>query len=129
MPTPPALKTQVAAGLGINVGVEVVLLGPVGVSRIETLKILHQVGAIEHAATQIACHHGHPGATRQPTGVAHGIFAAPSSPIGQRGASDDDRSKEFGTSRSCHHQLPASLAVADNHGLAFGFGVALKHFL
>ena len=51
---PPALEAQIARGLGVDLGIEIVLLGPQGVGGILVLEILHQPGAIEFAVAEIA---------------------------------------------------------------------------
>src|SRR5262249_43520074 len=43
--SPPALETQIARRLGVDLGVEVVLLGPERVGGILILEVLHQPGA------------------------------------------------------------------------------------
>ena len=46
---PPALELEIARRLGVDLGIEVVLLGPERVGRIQVLEILHQPGAVELA--------------------------------------------------------------------------------
>ena len=54
VPSPPALETEIARRLRIDLGVEIVLLGPERIRRIKALEILNQPRAIELAATEIA---------------------------------------------------------------------------
>ena len=54
VPAPPALEAEIALGLGVDLRIEIVLLGPVGVGRILVLEILHQPGAVELAGAEIA---------------------------------------------------------------------------
>ena len=126
---PPPLEAKVTLGFRVDIGVQVVLLGKVRVARVEVFEVLHQVGAVELAIAQVACHHREPRPAREAAGIAHRILAAPASPIGKRRARDDDRAKEFGTNGGGHHDLPASLAVSDDYRLAFGLRVQGNHFL
>ncbi len=120
---PPFLEAQVAAGLGVDVGVEVVLLGPQGVGRIQVLEVLHQPGAVELAVAQIAGHGRQPTAAQQAAGITHGIHAAPARPVRQGRARDDDGAEEFRAHRRGHHDLPARLAIGHDDGLALGIRV------
>ena len=129
MAAPPPLEAKVALGFRVDIGVQVVLLGKVRVARVEVFKVLHQVGAVELAVAQVACHHREPRPARKATGVTHRILAAPAGPIGKRCARDDDRPEELGTNGGGHHDLPARLAVADDHRLAFSLRVQGNHFL
>ena len=61
MPAPPSFEAKITLGFRIDIGVQVVLLGEVGVAGIEVFEVLHQVGAVELAVAQIACHHRQPG--------------------------------------------------------------------
>ncbi len=51
---PPALEAEIARRLGVDLGIEIVLLGPERVGRVLVLEILHQPGAVELAVTEIA---------------------------------------------------------------------------
>ena len=51
---PPALEAEIARRLGVDLGIEIVLLGPQRVGRVLVLEILHQPGAVELAVTEIA---------------------------------------------------------------------------
>src|SRR5262249_31372485 len=53
--SPPALETQIARRLGVDLGVEVVLFGPERVGGILILEVLHQPGAVELAVAEVAC--------------------------------------------------------------------------
>ena len=61
VPTPPSLELEIARRFGIDFRVQIVLLGPKRVGWVLALKILHQPGAIEFAAAEVA------GERRQPT--------------------------------------------------------------
>ena len=126
MAAPPAFELQVALRLGIDVGVEAVLLGPVGVGRVEVLEVLHQPGTVELAGTQVAEQGGHPAAAGHAAGVTHGRLAAHAGPVGERRAGDQDGAEQVGLQGGRHHDLPARLAVAHYHGLlGVALGVAL----
>src|SRR5437879_1869514 len=49
MPAPPALELQIAVRLGIDLGIDIVLLGPERVRGIHVLEILYQPRAVELA--------------------------------------------------------------------------------
>ena len=93
---PPALEAEVARRLGVDLGIEIVLLGPERVGRILVLEILHQPGAVELAVAEIAGERGQPAAAEQAAAVAHRILAAHAGPVGQRRAGDDDRAEQLG---------------------------------
>ena len=65
VPAPPPLEAEIARGLGVDLGVQVVLFGPQGVCGILVLEILHQPGAVEFAAAEIAGERGEPAAAEQ----------------------------------------------------------------
>ena len=62
---PPALESEIARRLGIDLRIEVVLLGPQRVRRILVFEILHQPGAVEFAVAEIAGERGEPAAAEQ----------------------------------------------------------------
>ena len=117
------LEAQVAVGFSVHLGVQVVLLGPQGVGRIQVFEVLHQPGAVEFAVAQVAGHRREPAAAQQATGIAHRIHAAPACPIGQRGACNDDGTEQFRADGGGHHDLPACLAVGHHDRLALRVGV------
>lgn len=53
MATPPLLKLQIAWCFSVHLRVEIVGLGPVGVGRIEILKIRDEPGAIEFPGSRL----------------------------------------------------------------------------
>src|SRR5215467_4545799 len=79
---PPALEPEIALGLGVNIGVKVVLLGPQRVGGILVLEILHQPGAVEFATAEIASKSGEPAAAEQAARIAHRVLAMHTAPIG-----------------------------------------------
>ena len=123
VPAPPAFEFEIAIGLGVDLGIDVVLLGPQRVRGILVLEILHQPGAVELAAAEIAGQRGQPASAEQAARIAHRIFAVDARPIGQRRAGDDDRAEQFRPQRRQDHDRPAGLAVADHARLAVGFGM------
>src|SRR6266550_848897 len=72
--SPVALKTQIARRLGVDLGIDIILLGPQRVCGVLVLEILHQPGAVEFAAAQVAGKRGKPAPAEQSAAVAHGIF-------------------------------------------------------
>ena len=70
---PPLLEAEVARALGVDLGVEVVLLGPERVGRVQVLEVLDQGRAVEDAVAEVARERGEPAAAEQPAGVAHRV--------------------------------------------------------
>ena len=125
--SPPALEAQIARRLGVDLGIEVVLLGPERVGRILILEILHQPSAVEFAVPEIAGESGEPAAAQEPAAVAHRVLAVHAGPIGQWRAGDDDWAEQFGAKGGEHHDRPSRLAVADHARLAVGIGMQRDH--
>ena len=124
---PPFLEAEIARALGVDLGVELVLLAPKGVGRVHVLEILDQGRAVEDAMAQIARECRQPAATIEPTRIAHRVLAVHAGPIGQRRTRDDHRAEQLGPDGGHQHDGPAALAVADHHGLAVGVGMQLDH--
>src|SRR3954464_6852536 len=118
---PPALEAQIARGLGVDLGIEIVLLGPQGVGGILILEILHQPSAIEFSVAEIAGEGGQPAAAEQTPAVAHGVLAAHPGPVRQRRPGDDDGAEQLGADGGEHHDRPSRLAIADDTWFAVGF--------
>ena len=129
MPAPPALEFEIAIRLGIDLRIDVVLLGPERVRGIHVLEVLDQPRAVELAAAEIAGERGQPASTQQAARIAHRIFAADARPIGQRRAGDDQRAEQLRPQRGKDHDRPAGLAVADHARLAVGFRMQRDDFL
>ena len=121
---PPLLEAEIALGLGVDLRIEVVLLGPERVGRVLALEVLHQPGAVEDAGAEVAGQRGQPAAAEQAAGIAHRVLAPDARPVGERRAGDDDRAEELGPQRGKDHHRPAGLAVADDAGLAVGLRMA-----
>ena len=121
---PPLLELEEALALGVDLRVQVVELGPVGVRRVQVLEVVDEVGAVELAVAEIARERGHPGAAEQAARVAHRVLAGDTGPVGDRRAGEQDRPDELRRQRGEHHQRPAALAVADDERL-LGLGVQL----
>ena len=119
---PPGLEVQVPRRFGVDLRVDVVGLLPVGVRRVERLEVGDQVGAVEDAVAQVPGERGEPGAAEEAAQVAHRVLAPDPGPVGQRRAGKQDRPGQLGPDRRHHHDLPAGLAVGDDHRLAVGFG-------
>ena len=129
MATPPALETQVAGNFGVDVGIQVVLLGPKCVGRIEIFEIANQPGAVELAVPQIAGQRRQPTAAQQPACIAHGIDPPHTRPVRQRRADQNDRAAKLWPFGRQHHQRPPCLAVADHDRFAFGIGMQFSYAL
>src|SRR6185312_4938962 len=126
---PPALEFEITVGLSINLGIDVVLLGPQRVGRVLVFEILHQPRAVEFAGAEVARQRRQPASAEQPAGVAHRILAVDTGPVSQRRAGNDHRAKQLGAQRSQDHDRPAGLAIADYAGLAVGLLVPPDHRL
>ena len=123
---PPGLEIEEAMGLGVDLGIDVVDLAPVGVGRIERFEVGHEVGAVEDAVAHVAGERGQPGAAQRAAEIAHRVAPAHARPVGERRARQQDRTDEIGPDRRHHHDLPAGLAVGDDDGLALGLGMARR---
>src|SRR5262249_49342293 len=121
--SPPALETQIARRLGVDLGIEIVLLGPKGVRGILILEVLYQPSAVELAVAEVAGEGGQPAPTKQAAAVAHRVLAVDAGPIRQRRAGDDNGTEQLRTSGGEHHDRPSRLAIADDAGLSVGRGV------
>ena len=64
VPAPPAFEAEIARRLGVDLGIEVVLLAPQRVGGILVFEILHQPGAVELAVAEIASQGGEPAAAQ-----------------------------------------------------------------
>ena len=123
---PPGLEIEEARGLGVDLGIDVVDLAPIGVGRIERFEVGYKVGAVEDAVAQVAGQGGQPGPTQRAAEIAHRVAAMHARPVGQRRARQQDRTDEIGPDGRHHHDLPAGLAVGDDDGLALGLGMARR---
>src|SRR5262249_31838141 len=116
--SPPALETQIARRLGVDLEIEIVLLGPQRIRGVLVLEILHQPGAVELAVAEIAGERGQPAAAEQSAAVAHGVLAVHAGPVRQGRSGDDDGAKELRADGGEHHDRPSRLAIADHAGLS-----------
>lgn len=123
VPAPVLLEAEIALGLRIHLGVQVVLLGPQGIGGIEVLEVRDQPRAVEAAGAQVAGERRQPAPAEQPAGVAHRVLAPPAGPVRERRAGHDDRAEELRPHRGGHQDLPTCLAVADHHRLALALRV------
>src|SRR6516225_7966319 len=79
--SPPALEAQIARRLGVDLGIEVVLLGPERVRGILILEVLHQPSAVELAVAEVAGEGGQPAAAQEAAAVAHRVVAVNAGPV------------------------------------------------
>ena len=126
---PPGLEFEKALGLRVDLRIDVVGLGPIGVGGIERLEIRHQARAVENSGAHIAGERRQPRSAEQSAEVAHGVLAANAGPVGERRAGQHDRPGQVRPDRRRHHDLPAGLAIGDDDRLAFGLGMALRDVL
>ena len=80
MPAPPLLEFEIARRLGVDLGIEVVVLRPEGVGRVEVLEVRHEPRAVELAVAEIAHQCGEPSAAQQAASVAHRVLPAARQP-------------------------------------------------
>ena len=113
---PPALEFEKAFAFGVDVRVEVVVLLPPGVGRVQALEALYQPGAVEPPAAQICHQVRQPGAAQQPPSQAHRVDVLCAGPVRQRGAIQNRRGIQAFTVGSQQRHRPAALAVAIQHG-------------
>ena len=116
--SPIAFEAQIARRLRVDLGIDIILLGPQRVCRVLVLEILHQPGAVELAAAEVAGKRGKPAPAQKSAAVAHWIFSVHATPIGQGRTGDNDGAEQFGAHRGEHHDCPSALTVADDSGLA-----------
>ena len=124
---PPAFEFQETFGPVIHVGKDFVILFPKGVGGVHVFEILDQIGPVEFAIAQIGQHHGRPQPAQDPTGIAHGRFAAHAGPIGHGRTVQHHRTGQVGIGGGQQHGRPTALAVADDHRLG-GRRVTMNDF-
>ena len=121
---PPGLEFEEPLRLGIDLGIDVVGLGPVGVGGVEGLKIGDQAGPVEGSGAEVAGKRRQPCAAHRPAEIAHRVLAANACPVGERRSGQHDDASQIRPDRRRHHDLPACLAIGDDDRLAVGLGVA-----
>lgn len=82
MSAPPLLEFKITRRFAIDLGIEVVGLGPIGVGRVEIFEVANQPCAVELAVSEITHQSGQPAAAEQPAGVAHGVLSTDPGPVG-----------------------------------------------
>jgi len=122
---PPFFKVEIAVLFRVHVRINVILLGPVCIGRIQQLHVQHQVCAVEHAVAQIAEERIHPNPAQKASPVAHGIDARHAAPVGKRRAVERQGAGDARFVRAGQRGRPARLAVADDGrrvrvGMQFG---------
>src|SRR5262245_35976923 len=96
MTAPPFLEFEIARRLGIDFGVEVVLLRPVGIGRVEIFKVSDKPGAVEFAVAEIAHERRKPTPAEHAAGIAHRVLSPSAGPIGEWRPCDYDRTEQLG---------------------------------
>src|SRR5260370_21187478 len=89
MSAPTTLEIEIALGFAIDLGEYVVLLAPKRIGGILVLEILHQPGAVELAATDVAGERRQPASSEQAARIAHRVFAMDAGPVCQRCSGHD----------------------------------------
>src|SRR5258705_7182919 len=129
MAAPPSFEAEIAISLGVDLGIEVVLLGPERVRWIEVFKILYQKRAVKLSISTIAGESRGPTAAQKPARVTQGMLTAHPRPIGKRRSGNDDWAEQFGPNGRQHHDGPAGLAIPDHAWLSVGFGMQINDLL
>jgi hypothetical protein len=125
---PPFLELQIAFLFRVHRGKDVVLLRPVGVGRVEGLKVGHQIRPVEDAVTQVAQEFIDPDPPQEPSPVAHGILPGHPAPVGQGRPVEDQGPGDIGPFGAQKGRGPSRLAVSDDGGTV-GVGMELGHLL
>ena len=110
---PPFLELEIALRPGIDVGVDLVLLAPQPVGRVQAVEVQDQPGSVELAVAEIAGHRGEPAAAEQAAGIAHRVLAVHALPVRHRRARDQARPEQVRPQHGDHQRLIARLAIAD----------------
>src|SRR5712672_4129280 len=80
VPAPPFLESEIARRFRVNLGIEIVLLGPKRIGGILAFEILHQPRAVKLAMAEVAHQSRQPTAAQEATRIAHWILAANTRP-------------------------------------------------
>ncbi len=110
---PPFLELQVALRTGVDVRVDLVLLAPEPVGRIQRVEIQDQARAVELPVTKVARQGGEPASAEQAARIAHRVLSMDALPIGHGGSGDQARAEEVRPQHGHHQCLIAGLAVTD----------------
>ena len=121
---PPGLEREEPLRLGVDVGIDVVVLGPEGVGGIGDSKLAIEARPVEFAGAEVAGKRRQPCAAEHAAEIAHRVLAANACPVGQRRSRHHDRAHQVRRDRRRHHGLPACLAIGDDDRLALGLGMA-----
>ena len=123
---PPLLELEVALRSGVDVGIDVVLLTPQPIRRVQDVEVQDQAGAVELSVAEIAGHCGEPTAAEQAAGIAHRVLAVHALPVRHRRARDQAWPEQVRPQHRHHQRLIAGLAVADGKRTR-RIGVKLDH--
>src|SRR6185369_8912930 len=77
MGAPPLLEFEIARRFGIDLGIKIVGLSPIGVGGVEIFEVANQPCAVEFTISKITHHSGQPAAAEQPRCSAWGSLHAP----------------------------------------------------
>ena len=125
---PPFLEFEKARGLGVDLANRRCRASSKRCWRgCRRFEIGDEIGAVEDAVAEIADQRGQPGAAEQAAEIAHRVLAAYAGPVRKRRPGQHDRAGQVRAHRSHHHDLPAGLAIADQHRPAFRLRVAGDH--
>src|SRR5262249_61596788 len=80
MAAPPLLEFKIARRLGIDLRIEVVLLRPDCVRRVQAFEVRDEPRTVELAVAEVTHKCGEPAPAKQPARVAHRVLAAHAGP-------------------------------------------------
>src|SRR5690606_21126157 len=121
--TPPFFEVEISRRLCIDLGVKIVVLGPVRVGGIEIFEVCDEPRAVEFAGPHVAHESIQPASAEQAGRVPHRVPATYPSPVGEGRTGENERAKELRPQRRKYHDSPARLAITNNRGLSLGLGV------
>ena len=98
---------------GVDVGIDLVLLAPQPIGRVQDVEVQDQPGAVELPVAEVAGHCGEPATAEQAAGIAHRVLPVHALPVRHRGARDQAGPEQVRPQHGHHQRLVACLAVAD----------------
>ena len=110
---PPLLELEVALRIGVDMRVDLVLLAPQPIRRVQHVEVQDQRRPVDLPVAEIAGHCGEPAAAEQAAGIAHRVFPVHALPVRHRRACDQAGPEQVRPQDGHHEGLIAGLAVAD----------------
>ncbi len=111
---PPFLEFEEARPAALGRGEEIIVFAEDVAARVHQLEIRHEMRAVEQAVAEVGEGERRQRAAEQAAVVAHGVFAEPPGPVGERRPVDDERTGDVRICGGEDHGRPAALAIADD---------------